>query len=1352
MSLIYIPRRLIVGEKYFSEEQLLQEGRVIVVLAEPGAGKTELLNALAGFLRTKRLKASIFQHRPPPVPTGPLVIDGIDEVARIDAAATDRIIAQASSLSGATVVVLAGRSSEWDQGRTAYVQQCFGVEPVVVRLQPFDETEQRTLFANAFAGEDFDAFTEVVQRFELQPLMGNPQFLTLIGEAYLQSGRVFTSKAQIFSDAIKRLTHEANTELGRQNRPATDVIIECAGEVFAKLMLAGATGIATVEQLSDQDYPYLKTLSHNERAAAFLPDTRLLKPGDDPNWHEPVHRIVAEYGAASYLARRISDPSDRLTQRRVFSILAPNGVVRDELRGMLGWAAALGHEPLQLAAIQLDPYAVLANGDPSQLTTAAKTALLTALTTLAQEDPFFRRSDVWRRFNVGQFFTPGTLSQARTILATPGPLRSLILELLHETKAAASLIPELTEVLLDPAGASSTRRQAIWTLLGVPKFDAINAFDALLQEGSVQALELASMAITTAGVVPFGAGRVESLLGHLPRIYTQVRRRGGGASRHFITRLVKSFNLPDTVFFLNALAPQIICTCAPENDYLCRCRDGISKIVGRLLDRYFELSDGPHDPVQVWRWTKGLRFEGHKAPSHSVSAACLGSDAALRRAMQQLAVSESGDRGGGRKAVSNLYHSHMHSGLHIRAGDREALSQFAFDNGLVEVWESLYFAHVGFRESKDPNPARALQRQHAQQSPALLRVWASRERIQRKYNVDYRRAVHFRGRARGLAREVAVEAANRAQLQANITAVEAGQHWPFLLEFARAYLFKPDEPPKFGANPKTPVRALQNCFPMVEPYVPALDGLARREWPDISMVLLAACLVRYRNGDSLRTISPRILAAAKTEMSSYPAFVEGEADQFEAALDRALFTAPGDTERFARVYFEPQLSGATENASRYVYWLGDKSAFHSLRPTLPLEWLERFPQMPLSAASELFGIAARFGDRTAFLELVGRRVADSGTLGATSDTKAEAEAVARRRFWQLQAYLHQAPGCEDAWASLKDDPKTIFALEHQFGRFASHDGEYRPPMRAQSVYDILDAFVCVWPKVFLPDSYGSGDPEEETAYRFLLDCIWKIDEDEPRHQLSVLDQIIADARFRDMHDAARTLRAEAVRQIALEDFRVPRPAEIDLLLEARGVASVEDLRALLLEELEILQLWVKGAETDPLDAFYVADRHVDENTARNRIVERLEGRLTALGLPITIERHMAGGNRCDITAMASFSGMHRLLVIEVKGQWNTQLYTAAAAQLDARYAIHPDAARQGVYLVLWYGNGEKIAGLSNPTVSTAAELRKQIEAEMNDELRKRVDVVVLDLSRPKRSQQKTPVTPKKFEPTPPINL
>ena len=150
MTTVYIPRTLLVGEKSFTEEQLLREGTVFVVLAEPGAGKTELLKTLADILQTVPVRASIFRNRTQESASGPLVIDAMDEVARIDKLATDQIVVQARQTKAATVI-FAGRSSEWDQGRTAYVEQCFGVKLIVARLQPFNEDEQRQLFATSLA-------------------------------------------------------------------------------------------------------------------------------------------------------------------------------------------------------------------------------------------------------------------------------------------------------------------------------------------------------------------------------------------------------------------------------------------------------------------------------------------------------------------------------------------------------------------------------------------------------------------------------------------------------------------------------------------------------------------------------------------------------------------------------------------------------------------------------------------------------------------------------------------------------------------------------------------------------------------------------------------------------------------------------------------------------------------------------------------------------------------------------------------------------------------------------------------------------------------------------------------------
>jgi hypothetical protein len=48
------------------------------------------------------------------------------------------------------------------------------------------------------------------------------------------------------------------------------------------------------------------------------------------------------------------------------------------------------------------------------------------------------------------------------------------------------------------------------------------------------------------------------------------------------------------------------------------------------------------------------------------------------------------------------------------------------------------------------------------------------------------------------------------------------------------------------------------------------------------------------------------------------------------------------------------------------------------------------------------------------------------------------------------------------------------------------------------------------------------------------------------------------------------------------------------------------------------------------------------------------------------------------------------LPIEVKGDWNSELWTAPEEQLIKRYMNHPECNSLGIYLVLWTANLEKI--------------------------------------------------------------
>lgn len=1321
---LYINRMLHIEGQLVHDRALLQHTGVIVVLAEPGAGKTEFLKFLARNLGVSPVLATIFPHTPIPPHTTSLVIDALDEVARIDEAGTNAILVKARD-SGATTVILASRSYVWDEARTQFARDCFGLKPIIVRLEPFDEDEQRRLFEDRFLGEDFAAFRHETERFELTPLLGNPQFLQLLADAYVEGGRRFKTKGQIYVDAVNRLASERTNAVSQRNRPPTDAIVDGACEIFAKLLLSGAAGVSTSDEIGDADYPYLQFLgAENTDVLPFVLNTRLLKPTALIGKHEPVHRIVAEYCAARYLVSRIEDPSNVLSLRRCLAVIAPNAVVRDELRGMLGWMASLGTRAIQEAVIDLDPYAVFANGDPSHLVATSKRRLLRGLEALANVDPYFRRMDAWRRFSVAGFFTDEIVDDVRRLLRVPdnkSHLRGLLLELLQGSPAALALGAELRAVLLDSNAGSTTRLLAHRTLIVLPEHNHVADFDALVSEGSADSLKIASEMVAKEGVAFFGESKILALLSALTKLYpTGDKRDRTFASRHFIRQLISLFSAADVRVFLEVITGSISCVCSKSDIFRCECRKGGSKIAGLLLDRYFEAAWGPHDPRRIAAWTSQLVFRSSASAESSPSVKVLGSDDGLRQAVHRVGFEGLITPTEIREAGIRFYFSQCHSGLMMRAGDVRALVDYAFTSGNVLLWSNFFAWHNPYADPKGVNELRARMREQARRVPEFLRVWSGLDRgYRRSMRKDYPRRTRSRKKFNRAGPDNTE--ARLDDLRRNRDQIESGMHWGWLQNFAMSYLYEPDELEKIDDYPQIAEKALLNCFPFLSPHVPSLDSLSDGRGSAVAQVLHAACLATFREKSSLDGIDIEVLRAVKTDSGGGPGYRDGEEKAFEAELDRLLFLSKQDALDYATRYIEPQLLRAHDAATQ-VHFLDHKSAFESVKGALALDWLTRYPEMPFSTMDTLFNIVAQYGDRTALNDLIATRCND---MAASSDI-----AQRRRKFWLLRHFFFITPASDALWAEYSVDPKAIFAIEYRAGRFFHDDSVGWPVLSAEKVYRVLDAFVTAWPKVNLPSSWGTGDPEEETAYRFLSEVIHQIGRDDPSVSIPVCDRILSDQRFLNYENDIRSLKTASARKQAISGFSPPKPREILKLLDENKIASVEDLRALLVELLGEIQVRLKGAATDPLDVFYPDGKRVDENSARNRIVDMLEDRLNALNLAVVIEHHMANSNRCDLTASTSVNQRPILLVTEVKGQWNAELYTAASAQLADRYMVYPGAAQQGIYLVLWFGGDETIGGKRNPTVTTPIQLRTSIIEAMPAELREAIDVVVLDLSRP----------------------
>ncbi|MEA4464514.1 hypothetical protein VBR84_24030 [Klebsiella pneumoniae] len=755
-----------------------------------------------------------------------------------------------------------------------------------------------------------------------------------------------------------------------------------------------------------------------------------------------------------------------------------------------------------------------------------------------------------------------------------------------------------------------------------------------------------------------------------------------------------------------------------------------------MVDRYFELAQAPFDPVRIWQWISNLNFHHQCQADQSKSVQVLRENETLRQGIIAYVFGPLTDR----KEILNLRvekftgHLHSHSGLHLWRKDYKFLIDLAFKTDNVDLWASFLVNHQRYKnkEEQGPDDLRAQMRQHALSKPVFMREWARFNNGMKLSEQEHLfwRFRHNRSMKRHDRKRREIHARNIKFVSENKEIIERGRHWGCLVRFAELVLMDPAKIELEFGDEKLVRAALRNCLDFITPEVPTLPELAalqcESKYRHSETVLYAACLEILRAEGNLECVNIELLTALRTNIHmGYNSVSTEERDALQAEVDRLIFPDSESAEKYLRQYVEPQLAQPCPHPE--IWMLSGEEVFCHSRAQLSIEWLRRFTDLSLDSADTLFEIAAQYGDREDLKEVITERCSDmmSGWPNLT-----ENEDIERKRiFWLVREFYFLENITATYWAWLKSDKENLLHFYERSGRMSRSEHRAWPELTSMKVEAILDAFIEHWPHVDLPDSWGSDSPKEEKAYRFLNDLIWSINSDTPDDAIPVLDRLLNDPRFTNLHKELQSIHAAQIRKKALRDFEPPTPDEIIQRLDCDSVVTVEGLRQLVLQELHDFQKAIDGGEFNSADRFYEKNERLDEVKSTEIIAERLNLRLQPQGIAITPEHQLKGQNRSDFTASKLIGGKRRLLVTEVKGQWHRELYSAASAQLYDRYSIHPDAEQQGIFLVIWFGESETVAGRKNHGIKTAQDLKVSIDAVLPTDLRSLIDVFVLDVSR-----------------------
>jgi hypothetical protein len=989
---------------------------------------------------------------------------------------------------------------------------------------------------------------------------------------------------------------------------------------------------------------------------------------------------------------------------------------------------------IQEELIDLDPYAILSNGDPALLLPCSKKKLLSKLKFLNQEDPYFRRSDRWRSFSIPGFFTDELLDELKSLLSpdnSDGDLQGLLLELLIDSPIVSKLTDELKRIVCNINFKSSyeyIRRLAGKCLSKIKYSNYRETWEYLIHAKDNTSLAIVADMMSKSNTEFQNEDYIRYLRICSELYPTDHRIECAIGERFFIKRFIKKLSLDLVIPLLNELSTNLYCSC--QKKYDCQCRVGISKIISMLLDRYFELVQEPWAPEKIWEWTKNLYFQNGTTKNESLSVKILSENDELRQNIIRIAFKNIFDDKSIHETKFYIFEQ-GHSGLNFQSQDYKYIVDLAFDTDNVELW-SYFMARHNFYGHNGPNQLRQYMRMQALKKYEFLRTWY-RTNIEDKNN--YKRNVLRCRRKRRYRednkRQKNIHYKNIQFIQENRQLIESGKHWKSLLHFSQTLLFEPNKiVEKFG-DEQLVRNALYNCLDYIQPNIPSLSKLAELQCQSKSLnlefILYAACLEILKRDGALNSVSAEILTALRTNLSTYWLGVNSDdRDRLKQEVDRCLFSNPADAENFLRKYIEPQLA-CMECKSSQVNWLADDETFKFLQTTLPLEWLEDFPDMNFSAQKELLKLAIQFGDREKLKEIVQQYCENLLNINPTLE---EEDIKSKRNFWFAHAFYLLDENYEIFWQELIKDVNSIFILEEHFGSF----GDYTKWIMLSPVKIelILNAFIEKWEEVYLPTSYGSDSPDSEKAYRFLSELIGKLGDSYQDNPIPVLDRLLNNSQYRNFYNSLKSIRFNYLRKLAVQNFQMPTADQVANFLERNEIISVENLRAVILEELRNYQKDLDGHDITTKSIFYHGEinieNRVNENTATQRIADRLRIWLERYQVNLIREGYMKDDNRCDLVFSKLINGKRKILPVEVKGQWHSELYSAFDSQLDRLYAIHPDADGQGIYLVLWFGANEKVANRRTHGINNAKELYFDLQKHMSEELKKRLDVFVLDLS------------------------
>ena len=1299
-----------------------------------------------------------------------LFIDGLDEVraGSIDVRTPFDAIRRKLDSLGKPRFRLSCREADWlgagDRDNLNRVSPDSRVE--VLRLDPLTDEDVAEILRFHPHVDDAGAFMATASEKGVDGFLRNPQSLDLLARVVGGAGSWPTSRLELFEEACRQMVRERNPEHLAAARSAVGAgaasaerLLEAAGCLCAVQLIAGVAGYTLTPDDESHDFPSVDRCEEewNTRAASRgqgESHTRALRgalttklfSAVELGRHSPVHRHIAEFLGARYLARLIGRGEGRtrpgtrggVHARRVVSMMTGcDGVIVTELRGLSAWLAA--QSPIARGhLIARDPIGVGLYGDIGQFSAEEKRALLACLRDQAPR--LGRASRTAAAFKA--LATPEMEAAFREILTDSSRAREqrVFVYFLLNVLARGAPLPGLSDILFgiarDETGPTDLSARAL------------DAFIHSCPGSSERTLRLQELLADVHRLrVPDPDGELLGTL--LTRLYPDELRpsvvwdylsesaNSAFWGRYFSFwkyRLVERSAVAEVAELLDAMAAR--------RDALWPVLEsrGLQDLPVCLVARGLEALGDQVEASRLYDWLgAGLITDLGRLSDNSLALVrrWLGE----RPATQKEILVE-----GTRRCAALGDEAFWRDANEIQRRLYGSARPADFGSWCLEQAETApdqrvakYFLRHAMSAVRAPNEDRGLSldvmERRVQAHPVLASAYAELQCGERETELLLRR--HERRRRRRDAEDEQEHQERLAYIRSHEASLRENRCPPALLhQLAAAYCGLLIE-----ADGDTPTARLRNLFGdderLTEAALMGLRGtIYRADLPDVDEIL------RLRDQQREHYLAlPALVSLQEMECTAPDELGRLDTDLTRRALAFHYCTRGLDEPAWYRSLVESQPALVAEllirsatpeirNRREHVAGLSElayDSGHVQIARMTSLPLLRAFPTRcaarQMTDLCYLLWSAIRCADPAALLDLIADKLSR-----ASMDVAQRAHWLAAGLILSPETYLEPA----GEFAARRER-----RIRHLFALFE------RQPLQAFPMDRLgvpaLQLVIRLAGSTFGPwASSATGGVTEVTPDMNAAERVqWMIRglADFPAEQASsALESLAADpalSRWR-----PELLRAQDDQRVVRRDaaYRHPDVEQVCRTLSDGPPANAGDLTAVVMDRLDEIADRIRNGNTDDWRQYWNEDSHgrpvkpKTENSCRDALLSDLRPHLPD-GVDAQPEGQHAGDRRADIR----ISCRDFQVPVEVKRNGHRDLWSALRGQLIARYVRDPGTDGHGIYLVFWFGETDGHRTPPPPSGTRPGDpdaLKTRLEESLTPDEARKISVRVVDVSAP----------------------